>query len=163
MSDYHELTLAGQVARRADDAPDVLATLTRRGVRTYRQLWDKAQRLAAGLARLGVARGDRIALVTGNEMEHIDAMVACSLLGAVFVSMKSDDLLAQALAACGCKGIIAADYALGRIADARERVDSLKWVIGISTERGGSTPAQLQARGVRPYAEIAAADASTLV
>ena len=47
------------------------------------------------------------------------------------------------------------------IAEARNSVESLRWVIGISTTKGRSTAAQLQARGVRPYAEIAATDPPT--
>ncbi len=161
MSDYHELTLAGWVARKAGQEPDAPARLTRRKARTYGQLWDKAGRLAAGLLKLGIGRSDRIALVLGDEVEHADTIVACSLLGAVFVSLKYDNSLARALAVCGCKGIIAADYALAPIAEARNGVESLRWVIGISTTKGRSTAAQLQARGVRPYAEIAATDPPT--
>ena len=161
MSDYHELTLAGWVARKAGQEPDAPAKLTRRKARTYGQLWDKAGRLAAGLLKLGIGQSDRIALVLVDEVEHADTIVACSLLGAVFVSLKYDNLLTQALAACGCKAIIAADYTLAPIAEARTGVESLRWVIGVSTTKGRSTAAQLQARGVRPYAEIAATDPPT--
>lgn len=160
MSDYNELTLAGWVARKASLEPDAPARLARRA-RTYGQLRDKAERLAAGLVKLGIGRSDRIALVLGDEVEHADAIVACSLLGAVFVSLNHDNSLARTLAVCGCKGIVAADYALAPIAEARNSVESLRWVIGISTTKGRSTAAQLQARGVRPYAEIAATDPPT--
>ena len=89
-------------------------------------------------------------------------MIACSLLGAAFVSLDpcaGTDEIAEELAAFACKGVIAADYALAPIVAVRERIDTLRWVVGISTVRGKSTPAQLQARGVRPYAELAATDA----
>jgi acyl-coenzyme A synthetase/AMP-(fatty) acid ligase len=144
MNEYSELTSAGPVAREGNR--------------------DKAQRLAAGLSKLGIVAGDRIALVTAGEIEHVDAMIACSLLGAVFVSVDpraSTDELAEELAGFACKGVIAADYALAPIVAVRERIDTLRWVVGISTARGKSTPAQLQARGVRPYAELAATDLIT--
>src|SRR5215471_6816038 len=102
MSEYHELTLAGVVARRATDAPEAPATFTGsvRNTRPYGLLGNKARRLAAGLARLGIDAGDRIALLMGDEVERVDAMVACSLLGAVFVPLDADDSLAPALAEC---------------------------------------------------------------
>lgn len=159
---YDELTLAGWVARQAMSRPTAEATMIGRSpkARVYGVLWERAQRLAAGLARLGIGAGDRIALVTGGELEHADAMVACSLLGAVFVSLDTEASPIEAIAAGGCKAAIVADYALAPLLDAREHLGSLKWVIGLSTKEGKSTPAQLQAKGVRPYAEMLAADSS---
>jgi len=157
---YDELTLAGWVARQASRAPTAEATLfaRRSKARTYGALWERARRLATGLARLGISGGDCIALVISSEQDHADAMVACSLLGAVFVTLHHDDPMAEAMAACHCKAAMVADYALTPIIAAREHVESLKWVIGLPTKKGKSSPAQLQARGVRPYAEVLAAD-----
>jgi acyl-CoA synthetase (AMP-forming)/AMP-acid ligase II len=141
MNENSVLTLAGPVASEANR--------------------DKAQRLAAGLSKLGIVAGDCIALVTADEIEQVDAMIACSLLGAVFVSLDpraSTDELAEELAGFACTGVIAADYALAPIVALREHIETLRWVVGISTAHGKSTPAQLQARGVRPYAELAATD-----
>ena len=166
MNEQVELTLAGLVAREASRTPEAPAFLVAgaagREPRSYGLLWDKAQRLAAGLSKLGVVAGDRIALMTAGEIEHADAIVACSLLGAEFVSLNPHaeaDELAHDLSAFACKGVISPDYALSPICALREEIETLRWVVGISTERGKSTPAQLQARGVRPYAELAATDA----
>jgi carnitine-CoA ligase len=164
MNEHSQLTLAGLVAREASRAPEAPASLIAGTARSHALLWDKAQRLAAGLSKLGIVAGDRIALVMAGEIEHADAMVACSLLGAVFVSLDprtGADELARKLTTCACKGVIAADYALAPIVAVREQVTGLRWIVGISTARGKSTPAQFQARGVRPYAELAAAEPST--
>lgn len=157
---YDEVTLAGLVARAAARAPARVARLNggpRRG-RTYGALWEKSQRLAAGLAALGFGAGDRMALVACGEPEHTEAMVACSLLGAVFVTLDADDALVEALTACHCTAAMVADYALEPITEARDQLESLKWVVGVSTRKGKATPAQLQARGVRPYAELLVPD-----
>ena len=91
MNEFSELTLAGLVAREASRVPEApaipIAGAAGRHARSYGLLWDKAQRLAAGLSKLDIVAGDRIALVMDGEIEHADAMVACSLLGALFVSV----------------------------------------------------------------------------
>jgi carnitine-CoA ligase len=167
MTSYSELTLAGIVAAKAESEPDsvvpgiVGAGGSLGGARTYRQLWDKGQRLAAGLLRLGVAPGDRVALLVAERAECVDTYVACSLLGATVVPIDAGsrgDALAQVLAASTCRGAIAADDALPAIGDVRDGVPTLRWVLGVATGDRGSTPAQFQAHGARPYAEVAAAD-----
>jgi carnitine-CoA ligase len=167
MTRYSELTLAGIVAARAESEPDAVApALFSAGAppgmaRTWRQLWDKGQRVAAGLLRLDVAAGDRIALLLAGRAECVDAYVACSLLGATVVPIGTGsrgDALAQVLAAAACRGAIAADDALSAIGDVRDRVPTLRWVLGVASSDGRSTPAQFQAHGARPYAEVAAAD-----
>ena len=159
MRTTHERNLGSVIARSADATPDALALSIGTGnARTFALLWEKSRHLAGGLAALGVVKGDRIALLLHGQVEHADAMVACSLLGAAFVSLeasRSTQELTQ-LAGWRCKGVIAVDYALPAIVAAREQIDSLRWVVGVCTARGRSTPAQLQALGVRPYAEIAA-------
>jgi acyl-CoA synthetase (AMP-forming)/AMP-acid ligase II len=164
MNSYDIDNLAGAIARGAGATPDAPALAIGSGKpRTFALLWEKSRRLAVGLARLGVVKGDRLALLLSGQAEHADAMVACSLLGAPFVSLEAPQStrnLAR-LAGWRCKGVIAVDYALPEIVAAREEIDSLRWVIGVCTARGRSTPAQLQALGVRSYAEIAAPDPSS--
>jgi carnitine-CoA ligase len=170
MSELNELTLAGLVARQAarnpDSETDVPACGPHRGRRrTYGQLWNRAQRLAAGMTRLGIEAGDRIALVLADEVEQEDAWVACSLLGAVIVVLDpktESSELAERLTTTGCKGVITADHALAAVTQARDQVASLGWVAGIVTDHGRASSAQLQTCGVRPYAELAATDASGL-
>ncbi|HCT75515.1 MAG TPA: acyl-CoA synthetase [Micromonosporaceae bacterium] len=54
-----------------------------RGVVSYRLLLKRAQRLAAGLAATrGIQERDRIGLLCRNHAGFIEAMVACSILGA---------------------------------------------------------------------------------
>jgi len=63
---------------------------------TYAQVNDRVNRLANGLAKLGVKYGDRIAMLQVNCAEYIEVYFAAAKLGAVFVPMnfraKADEL-----------------------------------------------------------------------
>jgi long-chain acyl-CoA synthetase len=54
---------------------------------TYAEFGALVDRLRAGLASLGVERGDRVAMVSNNRVEWAVAAFACYTLGAVFVPM----------------------------------------------------------------------------
>ena len=167
MSAYDPLTLAGIVARWAVEKPDfTVLTVEGGGVRddetrTYAELWDKGRSLAAGLHRLGLESGDMVGTLLANHAEFIDLMVAGSLLGIAIVPIDPrtrGDKLVYMLASVGCKGVIAGDYALPELLAVRERVAGLQWVVGLPTDEGKATTAQLQAVGVRPYGEVAGTD-----
>ena len=167
MSAYDPLTLAGIVARWSVEKPDfTVLTVEGAGVRddetrTYAELWDKGRALAAGLRRLGLEPGDMVGTLLANHAEFIDLMVAGSLLGIAIVPIDPrtrGDKLVYMLASVGCKGVIAGDYALPELLAVRERVAGLQWVVGLPTDEGKATTAQLQAVGVRPYGEVAGTD-----
>ncbi|WP_117214681.1 AMP-binding protein [Allorhizocola rhizosphaerae] len=77
-------TLAAELpAAEARDPHKAAVIDEHRGPVTYRQLLKRAQRLAAGLAATrGVREKDRIGLLCRNHAGFIEAMVACSILGA---------------------------------------------------------------------------------
>lgn len=54
-------------------------------VTTYRQLGEQIERAAEGLRRLGVHKGDRVALVLPNCPQHVVAFYAALRLGAIVV------------------------------------------------------------------------------
>ncbi len=54
---------------------------------TWRGLLDNAGRAAAGLAHLGVAAGDRVAMLVGNRAEFVVALYACFRIGAIAVPL----------------------------------------------------------------------------
>jgi len=56
-------------------------------IRTYQQLWENGQRLAAWLKARGMHKGDVFGLVMENHPEFVDLMVASSILGTVFVPL----------------------------------------------------------------------------
>jgi malonyl-CoA/methylmalonyl-CoA synthetase len=68
-------------------APGKLALVAEPGSAglTYEELFDRARRLAAGLGRKGIGKGDRVAFFLGNRMEFVVAYLAVLALGAVLV------------------------------------------------------------------------------
>lgn len=52
---------------------------------TYRELGEQVARFATGLRRLGVSRGDRVALIMPNAPQHLIAFYAVLRLGAIVV------------------------------------------------------------------------------
>ncbi len=67
--------------------PDRVALISRNQSITYADLADRSSRLRGGLARLGVADGDRVALICGNGHAFVEAYLACVGLGAVVVPL----------------------------------------------------------------------------
>jgi len=56
---------------------------------TWRELHEKVMRCAAGLAKLGVEKGDRVALLVGNNSEFVILNLAIPALGAIMVPMST--------------------------------------------------------------------------
>jgi fatty-acyl-CoA synthase len=54
---------------------------------TWRDFGDRVRRLADALARRGVGRGDRVAVLSGNRPEFLESVLAASRLGAVAVPL----------------------------------------------------------------------------
>ena len=86
MMDY-PLTI-GAILRRAETVFPHKTIVTRRPDRslhrsTYADLGRRARQLAAALARLGVAPGDRVATLAWNHQQHLEAYFGVPILGAV--------------------------------------------------------------------------------
>jgi long-chain acyl-CoA synthetase len=56
---------------------------------TYRELWDRAARVAGGLRAAGVRRGDRVALRLGNGADWVLAFFGAALAGGVVVPVNT--------------------------------------------------------------------------
>ncbi|MCP5433375.1 MAG: AMP-binding protein [Alphaproteobacteria bacterium] len=86
--------------------------------RTYRQLWDRGRQLAKALEARGLKKGEHFALLMQNHPEFVEAMIAASILGAVFVPIDprtKGEKLVYMLKFAECRGAVAADYALANL------------------------------------------------
>ena len=137
MRALNDMVLADMIAARAETRPDLDVVTFERGeigsdeVRTYANLWVNANKLAAGLVARGMTYGDRFALMMRNHPEFIEAMIAASLTGMIFVPIDPRtrlDKLAYTLNNSKCRGIICADYCLGQIEEIRGQVPALEWI-----------------------------------
>lgn len=84
-----ELNYAEHALATAAERPDDIAVVARSQTRgpfelTWRELADQVSRCAAGLRRLGVGRGDRVAAYSPNIPETLIASLAAASLGAVW-------------------------------------------------------------------------------
>jgi carnitine-CoA ligase len=111
--------------------------------RTYRQLWENGQRLAAGLAGIGVRQGDRFALLIQNHPEFVELMVASAILGSVFVPIDPrtrGSKLAFMLRDSGCVAVICADYSLPGALDVLADCPYVRWAGLIGSTDGAQGP-----------------------
>ena len=125
---------------------------------TYRQLYEEVCQLANGLASLGVAKGDRVAIYMGMTIELPVALLACARLGAphsvVFGGFSSDaltdrinDAEAKVLITCDESWRNGNKIALKSYADAAlEKTPSIEHVIVV--QRTGSDVPMKQGRDV---------------
>jgi acyl-CoA synthetase (AMP-forming)/AMP-acid ligase II len=73
-----------------DEAGDRDAVIELDGPRvTYRELWDRAARVAGGLREAGVRRGDRVAIRHGNTLSWVLAFFGTQLAGGVVVPVNT--------------------------------------------------------------------------
>jgi len=142
----HEAILADLIALRAEQQPDLdVLTFERWSlgaparpdeVRTYAELHENANRIAAELVRRGLVRGDRFAILMRNHPEFVEAMIAASVTGCVAVPIDPrtrGERLAFTLRDAGCRGVIAADYCLPALAAVRGQAPDLAWVLVLET------------------------------
>ncbi len=169
MRERNELILSDLVAARAETQPDrgVLTfehwsldrCATPDEVCTYARLDSNARRIAARLRALGMQRGDRFALVMRNHPEFVEAMLAASMGGWVFVPVDPRTpaaRLAFMLRNAGCRGVFAADYCLGEVLAAQAQAPGVEWVLGLDSGEPGLANVD-GACSVEPLAALLAA------
>ncbi len=86
------LNFAENLLQRRDDHTAIIfwgEAQVRRAL-SYRELFDRVRLIAAGLKRLGVKKGDRVAGFVPNMPEAIIAMLAAASLGAIWSSTSPD-------------------------------------------------------------------------
>ncbi|MCW3066044.1 MAG: ATP-dependent acyl-CoA ligase [Solirubrobacterales bacterium] len=82
-------TLPAVLDARAERTPDARFVHFDGVDRTYAEAVAGAERAAAGLASLGVAKGGRVALMLPNSLEFLDLWFGAALLGAVLVPVNT--------------------------------------------------------------------------
>ncbi|MEV7094861.1 AMP-binding protein [Amycolatopsis sp. NPDC051045] len=89
-------TLAGGYEAVARRAPGSLALCDERSERTFGEVDDRTTRLAAVLQRHEISEGSRVLLMCRNHNAMVEAMIACSKLGADVALMNTGLALGQA-------------------------------------------------------------------
>ncbi|MFT4937708.1 MAG: acetyl-CoA synthetase [Paraglaciecola sp.] len=96
---------------------------------SYQRLHDEVAKLANGLKKLGVVKGDRVAIYMPMVPHAAYAMLACARIGAVHSVIFggfSPNAIADRIENCGAKVIITADEGLraGKTVPLKENVDT---------------------------------------
>jgi acyl-CoA ligase (AMP-forming) (exosortase A-associated) len=131
----HDL-LAGAAGRRGD-AP---AVTYRDDTVSYAELWRGVRAAGAGLLRLGLARGDRVAVYLDKRIETVTAIFGTSAAGGVFVPVNPvlrARQVAYILADCDVRVLVTTAERLEALRDELEQVKSLERVVVV----GGTAPA----------------------
>ncbi len=82
-----ELTLGRWIRDRARVTPERAAIEFGDRRVTYGQLDEASERLACALLARGLERGDRVATLTGNSPEHVEAFFACAKAGLMLMPL----------------------------------------------------------------------------
>jgi long-chain acyl-CoA synthetase len=122
--DYPRLTLYEAVVRAAARAPNARAFDFLGFTATYRELVEGIDRCASALARLGLARGDRITISTPTCPQGVIAFYAAGKLGAVptmIHPLSTADEIEWYLSLSRSRFALTLDAFYGRFADLRGR------------------------------------------
>jgi acetyl-CoA synthetase len=127
---------ADRIAADKPDAPAIMDwSAETPEILTFAELADKSTRFASALVKLGIARGDRVAILLSQCFETAIAHLAIYKLGAICVPMAMQfgpDAIAYRLALSGAKALICDSSGIEKLQQAGTAMPDLK--ILISTE-----------------------------
>ncbi len=106
-------TLLDVLAHRANDTPDRTAFTFEGSPHTYRQLWQRANRFATHIRRVGLERGEPVMLILPNSAEFFDAFYGVQCAGGTAVPLfpgSGPERIASIARRCGAR-IVAAPSA----------------------------------------------------
>jgi fatty-acyl-CoA synthase len=144
------------IAERARSQPSHLAVADGWRRLDYRSFEERIQRAAGALAAVGVARGERVALVLGNRSATLELVFACARLGAIAAPLNTRlaaPEIAQLVADCRPRAF-AYEASLARVCEAALRQSGHAAALALAV--GGSPDAYEAAlAAAAPVAEIA--------
>jgi crotonobetaine/carnitine-CoA ligase len=163
MRERDDTILADLIAIKAEKNPDLdVVTFEGAGVRddetrTYKQLHENANRVAADLIAKGREPGDRFAILIQNHPEFIEMMIAASITACVFVPIDPrtrGEKLAYTINNSSSKGIYCADYSLAQVAEIRDKVPDMKWISVLESGEGKNLTAASDVPGAVNFADV---------
>ncbi len=148
--------------------PDILAERARTNTdqvliecvddsRTYAEMHQRAETLAGGLAALGVSKGDRVATILPNRIEHADLIFALARLGAVHVPVNvflKGEFLRYQLGDAAASVVIGDASGVTAAEDIRADLPELQHVLGCE---------DLPTAGAAPRVDLAPGDTMAII
>jgi len=120
---------------------------------TWRELRDRADAIAGGLAKLGVRRGDAVALMLKNRPEFNICDLGAMMLGATPFSIYntySPEQIAYVISDAGARTVICEQLYLPQILIARQNLPELEHVIVVDGEPPEGVKALSEVEGSNP-------------
>ncbi|PKN44133.1 MAG: ATP-dependent acyl-CoA ligase, partial [Deltaproteobacteria bacterium HGW-Deltaproteobacteria-17] len=138
MAERNPALISNLLEMRCEEKPDMVGLVFENGGAypdeklTYREILENSMKMAAGLAELGFAKGDKLALVLRNVPEIVYALAAASFLGLVIVPIdprSKGDKLAYQLQDSTARGVISSADLMPEVEAAATSTPDLKVVI----------------------------------
>jgi acyl-CoA synthetase (AMP-forming)/AMP-acid ligase II len=161
MKSYQRLLLSGGLHASATRSPGKPAIICEQVTRTYGELADRVRRVAGGARALGLAKGDRVAVLAPNCIEYPEIVVGLADAGVVVATLNARSTAHELVAACddcGAKAIFVHE-SLAVIVD-RSRFATVERVIVLGSEYEAWLA---QATPAAPLANLEDTDPFTLV
>lgn len=101
---------------------------------TYRQFFDRCDRWSSALQKLGVQKGDRVALISPNTHSHLEAYYAVPQIGAVTVPINfrlTADDFAYILRHSGARVVCVHEYYLDAVDRIRDQVPDVQQFVSL--------------------------------
>ncbi len=161
--DIPEIPFGEMLWESAQRFPEKIAVIYQGQKISFRELDGLVNSLANALSKLGVRKGDRVALFMTNRPEYIISVYAIARLGAVFTPMNptyKEEEVAHQLQDAEASVLIVQDSLNHRVKSIRQRIKSLKHVVvvGQQAEDGDSLFLEL----IRRHRETSAAGTGIL-
>src|SRR3954463_2417361 len=107
---------------------------------TYAQFFERCDRWSAGLQKLGVQQGDRVAYIAPNTHSHLEGYYAVPQIGAVIVPINfrlTADDFAYIIAHSGAKVVCVAHEYLDMVDGIRARLPQVAHYVALEGARTG--------------------------
>ncbi|WJV51020.1 AMP-dependent synthetase/ligase [Streptomyces flavofungini] len=121
---------------------------------TYAEAWDTSESTARGLLALGLAPGDRVAVLSGLRPEWTTTLLAAATAGLVVVSLLPSTVpeeIVHVLGDCDARVVVCEDAEqLAKVEAARDRLPRLRHAVLMDAPAAPARPGPAPARVERP-------------
>jgi acyl-CoA synthetase (AMP-forming)/AMP-acid ligase II len=133
---------------------------------TWRDVAQRSAEVATGLRKLGLQSGDRVALLLGNRIEFVLAMLGAAHLGAVTVLLSTRQQkpeIAYVLTDCGAKLLIHEAMLADRLPDPRDVPDLLHRISVDDDESASQFSGLVKNDALQEAADVAEQDVAMIL
>lgn len=153
-------TVLRERARNIGDAP-FLSFAKNNAAATYAEMDERSDRLAAGLAAMGVTRGDRVMVMMGNRIEFVVTWFALNKLGAFHAPVNTDyrgDFLEHLINTAQAHIMVLEERFVPTLVASQDRVPALREVVIVPDGPEGEPAPDTGRFQARPFSSVPRAD-----